>query len=164
MAGSFHVDAGDSQVGWVNRCRVLDGFGTVLFSQDKCVPFVVPADQAAGMNPALLTLLGIDQGGGYEDIRLSQTFSLFDCALGRLGTVCRRLEASELIFRRQAGGRATWISPTRRGSQLAGLLPRLGIGREQERREKADLENVPAGAPVLSLWNSEAFGPVPWIQ
>jgi len=41
----------------------------------------------------------------------------------QVANVCRRLESAELIVRRHGGGRATWISTTRRGAQLVELLP-----------------------------------------
>jgi DNA-binding MarR family transcriptional regulator len=49
----------------------------------------------------------------------------------QVANVCRRLESAELIVRRQEGGRATWISPTRRGARFVALLPPAGPGRAQ---------------------------------
>lgn len=80
MAGSFHVD---SDARWVNRCRVFSGGGRLLFSQDKCVLFRIPAVQARE-DPNLCALLGIDHRGGCEDIRLSDSLEIFDGPLGRL--------------------------------------------------------------------------------
>jgi predicted amidohydrolase len=80
VAGSFHVPAGE---GWVNRCQVLDGFGNVLFVQDKCVWYRLPAEQAT---PAFCGCLGIDERGGHEDIALCREIQILDSPLGRLAT------------------------------------------------------------------------------
>jgi hypothetical protein len=82
MAGSFHVD---SDAHWVNRCRVFSGTGNLLFSQDKCMPYRIPAVQAQN-DPDLHSLLRIDHRGGYEDIQLSNTLEILDGPLGRLAT------------------------------------------------------------------------------
>jgi len=82
MAGSFHVDSNGQ---WVNRCRIFSGQGRLLFSQDKCVPYRIPASQA-GESPELCALLGIDHRGGSEDIHLSGFLEIVDGPLGRLAT------------------------------------------------------------------------------
>jgi predicted amidohydrolase len=62
---------------------VLDGFGNVLFVQDKCVWYRLPAEQAT---PALCGSLGIDERGGHEDIALCREIQILDSPLGRLAT------------------------------------------------------------------------------
>jgi hypothetical protein len=79
MAGSFHVDAG---TGRANRCSLLDGFGELLLTQDKCTAYSLPGSQVAGMKPE--HRLGLDERGGYEDIEVSQTVHLVESPLGRL--------------------------------------------------------------------------------
>jgi len=94
VAGSFHVDGGD---GWVNRCRVLDARGEILLQHDKCTRFKILPEEARLMDAALLTYLGIDQRGGYEDIDVATSMPILDCDLGRLATpICLDFCGDEL--------------------------------------------------------------------
>jgi hypothetical protein len=83
MAGSFHVDAG---LGRANRCSLLDGFGNLVAVQDKCTPYSMPGAQVLKLQPDFRARLGLDERGGYEDIELSGTFNIIECALGRVAT------------------------------------------------------------------------------
>jgi len=83
VAGSFHMDAG---LGRANRCSILDGFGDLVVSQDKCTSYGIPGEQARRMHPDLLKKLGIDERGGYEDISTSASLQITETALGRLAT------------------------------------------------------------------------------
>lgn len=79
MAGSFHVDAG---AGRANRCSLLDGFGDLLLTQDKCTAYSLPGIQVMSMKPE--HRLGLDKRGGYEDIEVSTEVHLVESPLGRL--------------------------------------------------------------------------------
>ncbi len=93
IAGSFHLT---SELRWVNRCHVLDGRGRLLFTQDKCKPFEIPAEQARHM-PELCGKLGIDDRGGFEDVRCSTEVVIADFPLGRLATpICLDFCGKEL--------------------------------------------------------------------
>jgi hypothetical protein len=79
MAGSFHVDAG---TGRANRCSLLDGFGDLLLTQDKCTAYSLPGSQVVSMKPE--HRLGLDERGGYEDIEVSGTVHIVESPLGRI--------------------------------------------------------------------------------
>lgn len=94
VAGSFHLS---NELDWVNRCHVLDGLGRLLFIQDKCKAFEIPSKLARDMGPELCRKLGIDERGGFEDIRCSTEVVIADCFLGRLATpICLDFCGKEL--------------------------------------------------------------------
>jgi len=95
VAGSFHVDAG---LAHANRCSVLDGYGDLLFCQDKCKAYGIPAAQARRMRPELRAKLGIDERGGYEDIGSGSALRLTETAIGRLATpICLDFCGTQLL-------------------------------------------------------------------
>lgn len=81
MAGSFHVDSGLARA---NRCTLLDGFGNLVLTQDKCTPYSMPGDQVVKLRRELRERLGLDERGGYEDIEVSTTLTLVESPIGRL--------------------------------------------------------------------------------
>lgn len=94
VAGSFHLSG---EVGWVNRCKVLDGYGNPVFFQDKCVPYRMPGEQVVRLSESLQAQLGLDHRGGYEDIQASASLRLIDTPLGRLATpICLDFCGTEL--------------------------------------------------------------------
>ncbi len=94
VTGSFHLSG---EMCWLNRCCVLDGLGDVLFIQDKCKGFEITRELAQEIGPDLCRKLGIDERGGFEDIRSSTEVVIADCALGRLVTpICLDFCGEEL--------------------------------------------------------------------
>jgi len=94
LSGSFHLSQTD---GWVNRSALLDSQGRILREQDKCVAFPLKPKEAAAMDDAFRDLLGIDEGGGYEDIDVSAELNVIDSPIGRLSTpICLDFCGSEL--------------------------------------------------------------------
>jgi len=83
VAGSFHLN--DVEGRW-NRCHVFNAWGETLFRQDKGLDFRITPQNATKMSTEQRAELGIDEGGGFEDIDFAQEFVLVDCALGRLVT------------------------------------------------------------------------------
>jgi hypothetical protein len=72
-----------------------------------------------------------------------------------------KLESARLIVRRRAGGRATWLFATSRGSKLAELLPATGSPEKpsaaRKARPPADEAAKGAGAQPIRFWRSEAM-------
>ncbi len=94
VTGSFHLS---DAMEWVNRCHVLDEKGRILFAQDKCVAFQITPASAKEMGPDLCATLGIDEGGGYEDIRAATEVVIADSAIGRFATpICLDFCGDEL--------------------------------------------------------------------
>ncbi len=94
VAGSFHLKHGEH---WRNRCYILDGRGRELFRQDKCKGFEITPELAQEMGADLCRKIGIDDRGGFEEIRSSTKVVIADCALGRLVTpICLDFCGEEL--------------------------------------------------------------------
>lgn len=83
VAGSFHL--GDA-ARWWNRCHVFDAWGELLFYQDKAQDFGFTPQNAHKMGAEQRADLGIDEGGGFEDIDFAKEILLVDSVLGRLVT------------------------------------------------------------------------------
>jgi len=88
-------------------------------------------------------------------LRPTDLASRLGVGASRVSNLARSLEGADLIVRRRAGGRETWIFPTPRALKVAPLL------RDRQRpdgRASGEVEVVPAAeAPLVALWHHTAF-------
>ncbi|GEM_PF-6877591 len=75
VAGSFHRVVGDTPR---NRCTVLDSSGSVLWEQDKQVPYELPEGQASGV--------GVHDAAAVEAVEACDTLVVVDGPLGRMAS------------------------------------------------------------------------------
>jgi DNA-binding MarR family transcriptional regulator len=76
-----------------------------------------------------------------------------------VSNLVRKLEAADLVVRRRAGGRATWLFSTARGGKLGALLQALPTPEQVKRAEAAlpqRVQQLRQGATPPGFWNPEA--------
>jgi predicted amidohydrolase len=81
VAGSWHVEM--ESRGFVNRCVILNYRGAELWTHDKLRPYVITAENFR-TNPDFFRPIGVEEGGGHEDIHRGAKLEFYDSVIGRL--------------------------------------------------------------------------------
>lgn len=130
-----------------------------------CWPYLMELLEDAESQPAVasdLQALRVAQGraaemlallvGQTQPLRPNDVSDRLNISIQQVSNLGKKLEDAGLIVRRQASGRSTWLFPTRRGIQLAKLLPATEpvqhIAQTDQERSKGE---------ALTFWSPSAL-------